>query len=217
MLSRSSSEGVLLTAARLPGGAVVTPFGPATLLDTLSAYFAAGGVATAAAPSLLKPRRLRRARSAGSPSVSSALDTVPGGVITLSSDLRILAANRRLEELVGWPISELAGVLIDSAQNLVASRIPAVSDEQLVDQIADQRCGRPLVSGIGDTDADIRQEHARRTQPACDIDGRGRARERVGPLEHPQLPVARPPLPHRPLHRRLRMGHRLATRAISTP
>jgi predicted amidohydrolase YtcJ len=60
--------------------------------------------------------------------------------------------------LIRTPEGELAGVLIDSAQNLVASRIPAVSDEQLVDQIllADAETRRLGLTTVHDAGTDPR-------------------------------------------------------------
>jgi K+-sensing histidine kinase KdpD len=45
--------------------------------------------------------------------VSSALDAVPGGVFSLSDDMRILAANAGMGELVDRPAAELVGESID--------------------------------------------------------------------------------------------------------
>lgn len=45
--------------------------------------------------------------------MSSALDAVPGGVISLSRDLTILAANREMGALVGRPPDELVGQSFD--------------------------------------------------------------------------------------------------------
>lgn len=45
--------------------------------------------------------------------MSTALDAVPGGIVSLSSDLRILAANRSMGELVHRPADELVGEAFD--------------------------------------------------------------------------------------------------------
>ena len=45
--------------------------------------------------------------------MSAALDAVPGGVLSLSSDLRILAANRAMGDLVHRPADELVGQAFD--------------------------------------------------------------------------------------------------------
>ena len=45
--------------------------------------------------------------------MSAALDAVPGGVLTLSDDLRILAANRAMGEIVGRSPADLVGQSID--------------------------------------------------------------------------------------------------------
>ncbi len=45
--------------------------------------------------------------------MSAPLDAVPGGVLTLSEDLRILAANRAMGDLVGRPPASLVGEPLD--------------------------------------------------------------------------------------------------------
>ena len=46
--------------------------------------------------------------------MTTALDTVPGGVISLSGDLRIVAANEPMALLVGRPVEEFVGRLFDT-------------------------------------------------------------------------------------------------------
>ncbi|MDQ2965673.1 MAG: ATP-binding protein [Chloroflexota bacterium] len=46
--------------------------------------------------------------------MSSALDSVPGGVLSLSSDLRIVGANEAMGALVGRPVNDFVGALFDT-------------------------------------------------------------------------------------------------------
>jgi K+-sensing histidine kinase KdpD len=73
--------------------------------------------------------------------VTSALDSVPAGVLSLSGDLRILAANRGLRELVMRPSGELIGESFDLLLS-VPSRIlfqthvyPALRSDGLVEEV----------------------------------------------------------------------------------
>jgi len=73
--------------------------------------------------------------------VTSALDSVPAGVLSLSGDLRIMAANRGLCELVGRPSEDLVGQSFEVILSL-ASRIlfqtnvyPALRADGLVEEV----------------------------------------------------------------------------------
>ena len=46
--------------------------------------------------------------------MTAALDAVPGGVLTLSEDLRIVYANRPLGALIGRPVDDLVGKFVDT-------------------------------------------------------------------------------------------------------
>jgi K+-sensing histidine kinase KdpD len=54
--------------------------------------------------------------------VSQSVDAVPAGILTLSRDLRILAANRGLAVLAGRPVEELVGSSLDTVLS-ASSRI----------------------------------------------------------------------------------------------
>jgi len=73
--------------------------------------------------------------------VSSDLDSVPAGILSLSADLRILAANRGLGELVGRPSEDLVGQGFDHILS-IPSRIlfqtnvyPALRADGLVEEV----------------------------------------------------------------------------------
>ncbi|HEV2006740.1 MAG TPA: PAS domain-containing protein, partial [Candidatus Limnocylindrales bacterium] len=73
--------------------------------------------------------------------MTAALDTVPAGVLSLSGDLRILAANRGLGDLMGRPQDELIGQMFDALLS-VPSRIlfqthvyPALKADGLVEEV----------------------------------------------------------------------------------
>ena len=71
----------------------------------------------------------------------STLDSVPAGVITLSEDMRILAANRTMGDLVARPAQELVGQTIDvvlsaPSQILFQTHVyPALKADGRVDEI----------------------------------------------------------------------------------
>jgi signal transduction histidine kinase len=73
--------------------------------------------------------------------VSPALDAVPGAVVTLSRDLRILSANRGLGTLAGRPTDELVGELLDvvltpSARILFQTHVyPALEADGRVEEV----------------------------------------------------------------------------------
>jgi signal transduction histidine kinase len=73
--------------------------------------------------------------------VSAAFDVVPGGILTLSSDLRILAANRGLGRLVGCEPAELVGrtfdVLLSGASRILFQThvYPALTADGRVEEV----------------------------------------------------------------------------------
>ncbi|HVL53890.1 MAG TPA: ATP-binding protein [Vitreimonas sp.] len=73
--------------------------------------------------------------------MSSALDAVPGAVLTLSHDLRILAGNRALEDLSGRPVPELLGrsldVLLSGASRIIFQThvYPALKADGRVEEV----------------------------------------------------------------------------------
>lgn len=73
--------------------------------------------------------------------MNEALDAIPGGVITLSSDLRIVAANQAMAALVGRPVEELIGQPVDaflsgSARILFQTHVyPALKADGRVEEV----------------------------------------------------------------------------------